>query len=68
MSFSRAIDCHHNVDHNFADALDALMLVDIAQIDDRILRHYAGDDGLAMLRAKFPAECAVENIAASSAC
>ncbi len=57
-----------NVDHNFADALDALMLVDIAQIDDRILRHYAGDDGLAMLRAKFPAECAVENIAASSAC
>ncbi len=39
-----------NVDHAFGDSLDALMLVDITQIDDRILRHYAGDEGVALVR------------------
>ncbi len=32
-----------NVDPDFGDVVDALMLVDIAQIDPRILRYYLGD-------------------------
>ncbi|MFM7260251.1 MAG: lysophospholipid acyltransferase family protein, partial [bacterium] len=43
-----------NVDSDFGDVVDALMMVDITQIDDRIVRHYIGDDGPAMLRARFP--------------
>jgi putative hemolysin len=44
-----------NVDPDFGEVIDALMLVDLAQIDDRILRHYAGYDGLAAVRARFSA-------------
>jgi hypothetical protein len=29
------------------------MLVDITQIDDRIVQHYIGDEGPAMIRARF---------------
>jgi putative hemolysin len=42
-----------NVDSDFGDVVDALMMVDILQIDDRIVRHYIGDDGPAMIRARF---------------
>ena len=42
-----------NVDPDFGDVVDALMMVDLAQIDERIVRHYVGDDGPAMLRARF---------------
>jgi len=43
-----------NVDPDFGEVVVALMVVDITQIDDRTLRHYVGDDGPAMLRARFP--------------
>lgn len=42
-----------NVDPDFGEVVDALMLVDIAQIDERIVRHYAGDAGLSAVRARF---------------
>ena len=42
-----------NVDPDFGDVVDALMLVDIAQIDARIVRHYLGDDGLALVEARY---------------
>ena len=45
-----------NVDADFGDVVDALMIVDLAQIDERIIRHYAGDDGLAVFRQRFPTE------------
>jgi len=44
-----------NVDPDFGEVIDALMLVDIAQIDSKILRHYAGDEGLAAIRARLGA-------------
>lgn len=44
-----------NVDHDFGDVVDALMLVDIAQVDERILRYYLGDEGLAALQARLSA-------------
>jgi putative hemolysin len=34
-----------NVDPDFGDVVDALMLVDLRQIDERIVRHYLGGDG-----------------------
>jgi len=34
--------------------IDALMLVDLAQIDDRIIRHYVGDGAIAAIRERFP--------------
>ena len=30
------------------------MLVDLAQIDDRIIRHYVGDGAIAAIRERFP--------------
>jgi hypothetical protein len=42
-----------NVDEDFGDVVDALMIVDLLQIDERIVRHYVGDEGPAMLRARF---------------
>jgi putative hemolysin len=42
-----------NVDAEFGDVVDALMIVDLLQIDERIVRHYVGDDGPAMLRTRF---------------
>ena len=42
-----------NVDADFGEVVDALMLVDITQIDDRIVQHYIGDEGPAMIRARF---------------
>ena len=42
-----------NVDPEFGEVIDALMLCDIAQIDDRIIRHYVGDDALGFIRARF---------------
>ncbi|MCE2884508.1 MAG: hypothetical protein LW806_06375, partial [Planctomycetaceae bacterium] len=42
-----------NVDPDFGDVVDALMMVDITQIDERIVRHYVGDEGPALLRARF---------------
>jgi putative hemolysin len=44
-----------NVDEDFGDVVDALMIVDLLQIDERIVRHYVGDEGPAMLRARFSA-------------
>ncbi|MFM7133520.1 MAG: lysophospholipid acyltransferase family protein, partial [Planctomycetota bacterium] len=44
-----------NVDPDFGDVVDALMLVDIAQIDERILRYYLGDEGFALLQARLSA-------------
>ena len=44
-----------NVDHDFGEAIDALMLVDLAEIDRRILRHYVGDEGVASLQARISA-------------
>ena len=44
-----------NVDHDFGEVIDALMLVDLAQIDRRILRHYVGDEGVASLQARISA-------------
>jgi len=41
-----------NVDPDFGEVIDALMLVDLAQIDERILRHYVGDEGVAAMRAR----------------
>lgn len=40
-----------NVDPDFGDVVDALMLVDLRQIDDRIIRYYVGEEGLALVRA-----------------
>ena len=40
-----------NVDQDFGDAIDALMIVDLRDIDDRIIRHYAGDAGTALVAA-----------------
>jgi hypothetical protein len=40
-----------NVDPDFGDVVDALMLVDLRQIDDRIIRYYVGDEGLALVRS-----------------
>jgi putative hemolysin len=34
-----------NVDPDFGDVVDALMLVDLRQIDERIVRYYLGGDG-----------------------
>ncbi len=45
-----------NVDADFGDVIDALMLVDIAQIDDRIVRHYVGDDAMATFKQRFAGE------------
>ena len=42
-----------NVDPDFGDVVDALMIVDLTQIDDRIIRHYAGDAGLAAFRLRY---------------
>lgn len=48
-----------NVDPDFGDVVDALMLVDIAQIDERIVNHYlgaeAGANVTALLRERFSA-------------
>jgi putative hemolysin len=44
-----------NVDPDFGDVVDALMLVDLRQIDERIIRYYVGDDGLAIVRAGLSA-------------
>jgi putative hemolysin len=43
-----------NVDPDFGEVIDALMLVDLAQIDDRIIRHYVGDGAIAAIRERFP--------------
>jgi len=40
-----------NVDPDFGDVLDALMMIDISQIDERIVRHYAGDEAAAIIRS-----------------
>ena len=40
-----------NVDQDFGDAIDALMIVDLRDIDERIVRHYAGDAGVALVAA-----------------
>jgi putative hemolysin len=40
-----------NVDPDFGDVVDALMLVDLRQIDDRIIRYYLGEEGVALVRA-----------------
>jgi putative hemolysin len=40
-----------NVDPDFGDVVDALMLVDLRQIDDRIIRYYVGEEGVALVRA-----------------
>ena len=44
-----------NVDPDFGDVVDALMIVDLLQIDERIVRHYVGDEGPAILRTRFQA-------------
>jgi putative hemolysin len=41
-----------NVDPDFGDVLDALMMIDIAQIDERIVRHYAGDEAVEAIRSR----------------
>ena len=43
-----------NVDPDFGDVLDALMMIDIAQIDERIVRHYAGDEAAAAIKHGLP--------------
>jgi hypothetical protein len=40
-----------NLDRDFGDAIDALMIVDLRDIDERIVRHYAGDAGVALVAA-----------------
>ncbi len=40
-----------NVDPAFGNALDALMMVDLAEVEHRILRRYFGDDASAFLSA-----------------
>jgi putative hemolysin len=40
-----------NVDHDFGEVVDALMLVDIRDIDERIVRHYGGDAAVATVAA-----------------
>ena len=42
-----------NVDPDFGEVIDALMLVDLAQIDERIVRHYVGDGAYEVLRERF---------------
>jgi putative hemolysin len=42
-----------NVDPDFGEVIDALMLVDLAQIDERIIRHYVGDGAFETVRARF---------------
>ena len=42
-----------NVDPDFGDVLDALMMIDIAQIDERIVRHYAGDEAVALIQSRL---------------
>jgi putative hemolysin len=42
-----------NVDPDFGEVIDALMLVDLAQIDERIIRHYVGDGAIEAVRARF---------------
>lgn len=42
-----------NVDPDFGDVIDALMLVDLKQVDERIIRHYGGDEAVALVRARF---------------
>ncbi|MFM7050832.1 MAG: lysophospholipid acyltransferase family protein [Planctomycetota bacterium] len=42
-----------NVDNDFGDVVDALMLVDLAQIDERIMRYYLGDEGYRMARERY---------------
>jgi putative hemolysin len=44
-----------NVDPDFGDVLDALMMIDIAQIDERIVRHYAGDEAVALIKSRLGA-------------
>lgn len=40
-----------NVDADFGDSIDALMVVDLREIDPRIVRHYAGEEGAAVVDA-----------------
>jgi hypothetical protein len=40
-----------NVDPDFGEVIDALMLVDLTQIDERIVRHYVGDGAYETLKA-----------------
>lgn len=42
-----------SVDRNFGDVIDALMLVDFAQIEERIIRYHGGDAGVALMRQRF---------------
>jgi putative hemolysin len=42
-----------NVDADFGEVIDALMLFDMMQIDERILGHYVGEEGMQILRARF---------------
>ncbi len=42
-----------SVDRSFGDVVDALMLVDFAQIDERIIRYHGGDAGVALMRQRF---------------
>ena len=42
-----------NVDPDFGDVLDALMMIDIAQIDERIVRHYAGDEAVELIKSRI---------------
>lgn len=44
-----------NVDPDFGDVIDALMLVDLKQVDERIIRHYGGDEAVALVRSRFGA-------------
>jgi len=39
-----------NVDHDFADALDGLILVDLNQTDEKILVRYMGDEGMKLFK------------------
>ncbi len=44
-----------NVDADFSDVLDALMLFDMTQIDERIMLHYVGEEGVRTLKARYGA-------------
>ena len=44
-----------NVDPDFGEVIDALMLVDLTQIDERIVRHYVGDGAYETLQASLAA-------------
>jgi putative hemolysin len=44
-----------NVDHDFGDALDALLLVDLRRTDPRLLRRYMGAAGAAAFLARHAA-------------